>query len=77
MNNNVIQTPAMEETKATNPHVRLLCPNCLNDGGLTIYVDAYDFGSESGYSDAGEVATFVCKCGCTGDVEGDLIREAY
>jgi hypothetical protein len=61
MNNNVIQTPAMEETK----YFTLICPQCLSAEGLTIMPNEYDDG-----------AAFVCECGNSGDVEGDLIHEA-
>lgn len=54
-----------------------MCPQCASDD-VRITGWPFDFGvdPETGYHDAGESATFEClRCGCTGDVEGDLVME--
>lgn len=52
----------------------LFCRKCKRSDTLQFDTKEYDNGvdSDTGYHDTGNASTFVCECGNTGDVEGDL-----
>jgi len=53
------------ETVKETKYFTMICPQCLSAEGLTILLHEED-----------DQADFVCECGNSGDVEGDLIHEA-